>query len=48
MEFEFIVERDKVDKIKRMIAHNDGEVIDEAPVLGDVRIRVRKEKQSRE
>lgn len=48
MEFEFIVERDKVDKIKRVIAHNDGEVIDETPVLEDVRITVRKEKQNRE
>jgi len=48
MEFEFIVERDKVDKIKRVIAHNEGEIIAEAPVLEDVRIRVRKEKQSHE
>jgi hypothetical protein len=48
MEFEFIVERDKLDKIKKVIAHNDGEIIDETPVTEDVRIRVRKEKQRRE
>jgi hypothetical protein len=41
-DFEFIVEKDKVDKVKRVIAHNDGEVIGEAPVQGDVRIKVRK------
>ena len=40
--FEFIVEKDKVDKIKRVIAHNDGEVVGETPVEEDVRINVRK------
>ena len=41
-EFEFIVEKDKVEKIKRVIAHNDGEVVHEATVEGDVRFKIRK------
>lgn len=41
-EFEFIVEKDKVDKVKRVIAHNDGEVIAERADQEDVRMRVRR------
>jgi hypothetical protein len=41
-ELEFIVEKDKAEKIKRVVAHNDGEVVDEATVDGDVRFKIRK------
>jgi len=41
-EFEFIVEKDKVDKVKRVIAHNDGEVVAEWAEQEDVRMRVRR------
>jgi len=41
-EFEFIVEKDKVEKIKRVIAHNDGVVVEETPVGEDMRFKVRK------
>jgi hypothetical protein len=41
-EFEFIVEKDKVEKIKRVIAHNDGAVVEETPVEKDVRFKIRK------
>jgi hypothetical protein len=41
-EFEFLIERDKVDKIRRVIAYNDGEVIDERPIQEDFRMKVRK------
>jgi hypothetical protein len=41
-EFEFIVEKDKVDKVKRVISHNSGAVVDERAEYEDVRMRVRK------
>ena len=41
-EFEFIVEKDKADKVKRVVAHNDGEVVDERAEQEDVRMRVRR------
>jgi hypothetical protein len=41
-EFQFIIERDKVDKIRRVIAHNDGEVINETPFQEDLLMKVRK------
>jgi hypothetical protein len=41
-EFEFIVEKDKVEKIKRVISHNDGMVVEETPVVEDVRFKIRK------
>lgn len=41
-EFEFIVEKDKVDKVKRVVAHNDGEVVNETAEKEDVRMRVRR------
>lgn len=47
-DFEFIVERDKVDKIKRVIARNEGEVVGETPVQEDVRIKVRKVRSGEE
>ena len=47
-EFEFIVEKDKVDKVKRVVAHNDGEVVDETSEQQDVRMRVRRIKYGEE
>jgi hypothetical protein len=41
-EFEFIVEKEKGEKIKRVIAHNGGEVVDERAEQEDVRMRVRR------
>ena len=41
-DFAFIVEKDKVDKVKRVISHNDGKVVAETPVAKDMRIKVRK------
>jgi len=40
--FEFILEGDKLEKIKRVIAHNSGEVVEEKPMDGDFRLKVRK------
>jgi hypothetical protein len=40
--FEFIIEADKLDKIRRVIAHNGGEVIGETKVGEDVQLRVSK------
>ena len=41
-DFEFILEADKRDRIRRVISHNGGEVLDEIPVGDDLRMRVRK------
>jgi len=40
--FEFILEADKLDRIRRVISHNGGEVLEETHVGSDVRMRVRK------
>lgn len=40
--FEFMVERDKLVKIRKVISHNQGEVVSEAFMENDVRIKVRK------
>jgi len=40
--FEFVIEADKLDKIRRVIAHNGGEVTEEINAGEDVRLRVRK------
>ena len=40
--FEFILEKDKLDKIKKVIAHNGGKVVLKTPVDSDVRLRVEK------
>jgi len=40
--FQFILEKDKLDKIKRVVAHNNGDVISEKFVGSDVILRVRK------
>jgi hypothetical protein len=37
-----MIEADKLDKIRRVIAHNGGEVIEESRVGEDVRLRVSK------
>jgi hypothetical protein len=37
-----MIEADKLDKIRRVIAHNGGEVIGESRVGEDVRLRVSK------
>jgi len=43
--FEFIIEGEKLEKVKKVISHNDGEVISESPVdHDDVRVRIRKRK----
>jgi hypothetical protein len=40
--FEFIVERDKLVNITKVISHNQGEVLSENFVDNDVRLRVQK------
>jgi hypothetical protein len=40
--FEFILEGEKRDKIKKVISHNHGEVLSETFFENDVRMRVRK------
>jgi hypothetical protein len=39
-----MIEADKLDKIKRVIAHNGGEVIGESRVGEDVHLRVSKQR----
>ena len=43
--FEFILEKDKLDKIKKVISHNGGEVILETFLDNDVRLSVKKVSQ---
>jgi hypothetical protein len=38
--FEIVIEADKLEKVRRVIAHNGGEVIGESRVSEDVRLRV--------
>jgi len=40
--FEFILEREKLDNIKKVIAHNQGEILEEKFVGSDVQMKVRK------
>ena len=40
--FDFIVERDKLSKIKKVVSHNGGEVVLETFFDNDVRLRVKK------
>lgn len=42
--FEFMIESDKLEKIRRVIAHNGGEVIGEIRVGEDVRLQVSKQR----
>jgi hypothetical protein len=35
----------KLDKVRRVIAHNDGEIVGENRVGGDVQVRVRKARE---
>ena len=40
--FEFIIEREKLEKVKKVVFHNQGEVVSESPVDNDVRVTIRK------
>jgi len=40
--FEFILEKDKLNKIKKVISHNGGRVVLKTSVDSDVRLRVEK------
>ncbi len=40
--FEFILERDKLEKIKKVVARNGGEVVTETAMENDVQLRVKK------
>jgi len=41
--FEFIVEREKLEKIRKVVFHNQGEVLSETAVdQNDVRVKIRK------
>ena len=40
--FEFLIEADKLEKVKRVIDHNGGQVIGESRVGDDVQLRVSK------
>jgi len=44
--FEFILEKEKLEKIKRVISHNHGEVVSETFLDNDVRMRVQKTGES--
>jgi selenophosphate synthetase-related protein len=45
--FEIIVEDDKLEKIKRVIAHNGGEVVGQSRVGEDMRLRVSTRRSSK-
>ena len=40
--FEFILEKEKLDKIRKVVSHNHGEVVSETFLENDVRMRVKK------
>ena len=40
--FEFILEKDKLEKIKKVVSHNGGEVVLETFLDNDVRLKVKK------
>jgi hypothetical protein len=40
--FEFIVERDKTEKVRRVVSHNNGEIIFEEVEQDDVHMGVKK------
>ena len=44
--FEFILEKDKLEKIRRVIAHNGGKIISEIFLDEDVSLMVRKIEQA--
>jgi hypothetical protein len=44
--FEFIVEKEKLEKIRKVVSHNGGEVIFETPADEDVRLKVRRHPRS--
>jgi hypothetical protein len=44
--FEFIIEVDKLDRVRRVIAHNGGKVVEENRVGEDVQVRVTKEREA--
>ena len=44
----FILERDKLEKIKKVVARNGGEVVTETPMENDVQLRVRVSPQDQE
>jgi len=46
--FEFILEKEKLLKIRKVIAHNNGEVLSEAASGNDMVIKVRKRNDPKE
>jgi hypothetical protein len=40
--FTFLVELDKLERIHKVVAHNEGEIVEETPVGKDIKISVRK------
>jgi hypothetical protein len=40
--FTFLVEVDKLERIHRVVAHNDGEIVEETPLGDDIKVSVRK------
>ena len=44
--FEFILEKEKLENIKKVISHNSGEVLEETFLDNDVRIKVKKVSES--
>jgi len=40
--FEFILEREKLENIRKVIAHNQGEVLEQTFVGSDVQMKVKK------
>jgi hypothetical protein len=44
--FEFIIEADKLEKVKRVVAHNGGKIIEESRRGEDFHVRVSKKKVS--
>jgi hypothetical protein len=46
--FTFVVEADKLARIHKVVAHNNGEILDESPLGRDVKVRVQRVSGSRE
>jgi len=44
----FVVEREKMDKLRKVISHNDGEIVAEALIDNGVRFEVRRTQSKKE
>jgi hypothetical protein len=44
--FTFLVEQDKMERIHKVVAHNGGEILNETPQGGDVKVCVQKAEET--